>query len=330
MAAPNIPTYTNDYKFGRGRLLFNQIVNGIYQGFRPLGNCPEFTISVETEKFEHTSSEGGLAEVDLSVITSITRSAAITCDNLSTDNLLLFLSADDGTVSQAATPVTDELIESVTPGNTYQLGATSNNPSGVRGVGSVTVSIADDSIPARANSTAYAVGDYYQPATPNSHYYVCTVAGTSAGTPPSFTTDGTTFADGTATFDDLGLIVVANVSNADYLVDTALGLLSIVKGGAIPAGISLEVDYTPTAQTRQQIATASDTSLKGQLKFIADNAVGKNQDVLMPDVTLSPSGEMPLITSDDIASMQFEVGINKLNSNTAAIYVDGRPADYAG
>ena len=57
-----------------------------------------------------------------------------------------------------------------------------------------------------AASTAYAVGDYVQPTTPNSHYYRCTVAGTSGATEPgTWPTTGGTVADGTITWEDQGL-----------------------------------------------------------------------------------------------------------------------------
>jgi hypothetical protein len=57
----------------------------------------------------------------------------------------------------------------------------------------------------RANSTAYNVGDVYRPSATNGFLYRCSVAGTSAAAPPTFTTVvGTTFADGTATFDCVG------------------------------------------------------------------------------------------------------------------------------
>lgn len=58
---------------------------------------------------------------------------------------------------------------------------------------------------ARANTTAYAVGDIVRPASANGHLYRCIVAGTSAGAPPTFpTVSGQTVADGTVTWAEIG------------------------------------------------------------------------------------------------------------------------------
>lgn len=70
--------------------------------------------------------------------------------------------------------------------------------------------------PARADSTAYAVGDRVIPAVANGYAYSCTVAGTSAASPPTFpTVVGKTYTDGTATFQCEGA-----TTDRDYLLDT--------------------------------------------------------------------------------------------------------------
>lgn len=54
---------------------------------------------------------------------------------------------------------------------------------------------------ARANSTAYVVGDVVRPATGNGYLYRCVVAGTSGGSLPTYSTVmGATFSDGTVTW----------------------------------------------------------------------------------------------------------------------------------
>lgn len=335
MAAPSSYTYANSYQVGRGKLALNRLVDGVYEGFRWLGNCPGFTINIESENLTHQSSEGGLSENDLDVPLSITRTSTITVDNFSADNLAIFLAATVGQAAQTSTTVTNELVSNVRTERFYQLG-TSHLATGVRGISGVTV---DVYAPARVNSTAYAVGDMYLPATPNDHVYVCTVAGTSASSPPTFNTAGSTHTDGTATFLDLGA-VNALANNTDYIVDTALGLVSIPATGkiataynaavaAVGAGgfdLRLHVDYTRPASTREQLATGSAAAVEGQLLFVADNPIGDNRDVLMPSVTIRPSGELPMISEGDVASVQFAVGIGVLDSNTAAIYINGRPA----
>jgi hypothetical protein len=66
---------------------------------------------------------------------------------------------------------------------------------------SVTYTAANSWGTSRANSTAYVAGDVYRPATGNTFLYQCVAAGTSAASPPTFTTVvGDDFADGTATF----------------------------------------------------------------------------------------------------------------------------------
>lgn len=340
MAAPNVTPYAKAYKFGRGRLFFNPLVNGIYQGFQPFGNCPGFEVSVEGETFEHQSSEGGISETDFTVPLGITRSAAITCDNLSKSNIALFLAGEQVTVTQSATPVTNYVLEQVNAGRFYQLGKTESNPSGVRGVSAVSVSIKEgDDAPTRANSTAYVVGDFYKPASANGRFYLCTVSGTSAGSAPSFTTDGTTFTDGTATFIDMGLIVVPSTTDVNYRLDAGLALLSATTdgtiaqantryGAAVPgARVSLHVDFTPAANTREQVRTGGEQSVVGELKYIADNpGDSENEDLFCPQVTLTPNGALPFITGDDIAAVEFNVGIGIKDSVTRAIYIDGRPA----
>lgn len=339
MTAPKITPVTNKYKIAKGVVLFNQLLNGVYQGYRRIGNCPTVALTVTTASITHDSSEGGLQQTDFDEPSKITRTGKLTCDNLDIENQKLFLSADTSTVTQDTTPVTNYIIDQTNAGFVYQLGESSSNQTGVRGIGSVVVRVKEGDLAAsRTNGATYAKGDFYVPATPNAHYYVCTVPGIAAGSPPTFKTDGTTFADGAATFKDLGLIIVPSTADVNYTLDLDLGLISVVAGGAIALatafvaalavtgldGVGLRVDYTPIANTRTRLATSSTSQLNGKMKFIADNPFGENQDFYIPSVAIKPSGDMPFVGTD-IAAVTFDLGINKLDSNTAEVYVDGRP-----
>jgi len=309
--------------------------DGTYDGFRWLGNCPEFDLEIQTENYQHKNSEGGLNEIDLDIPISVTRTSNVKIDNLDNDNLSIFAGATTATYTQAATAVTNFALNKIRTNRAYQLGE-DLTPSGARGVSAVAV---DLNAAVRANSTAYAKGAIYTATTDNTHAYICTVAGTSGIAEPTYTTGGTTFTDGTATFLDLG-VYTGLTSGTDFLVDGALGLVSIGLTGKLATmytraiavmtdaefSINVLVDYTPAANTRTQIATGSTAAVRGKLKFVADNPYGENQDVLIPDCTISPSGKLPFIGANEAASVDFKVGINILNSTTAAIYIDNRPA----
>lgn len=138
MALP-LNTHTYSYVFGRGKIYIDLFdTSGNKTGERFMGNCPGFTLTVASEKFEHFSSTSGLRKKDLSVVTSVNFNAKITCDDVSGANLALFLGGDVTSVSQVATPVTGEAIV-VKDGYEYQLGSTAANPMGVKNVSSVTI-----------------------------------------------------------------------------------------------------------------------------------------------------------------------------------------------
>lgn len=69
----------------------------------------------------------------------------------------------------------------------------------------LTYTPADSWATARANSTAYALGDIVRPSTGNGHLYMAIVAGTSAGSAPTWPTVARqTVADGGVTWAEIG------------------------------------------------------------------------------------------------------------------------------
>jgi hypothetical protein len=135
-----MPAY-KDYTLGKGEVYFD---NGT--GERYLGNTTVFNVTVESETLDHFDSDEGIRVKDDSTILEVNRTGTITTDNISIENVALFLMGDMSTVTQAATPVVDEEIDGVLEGRFYQLGKTTNNPQGVRGVTAVTVEIAPSTL----------------------------------------------------------------------------------------------------------------------------------------------------------------------------------------
>jgi hypothetical protein len=113
--------------------------------------------------------------------------------------------------------------------------------------------------------------------------------------------------------------------NTDYTVDLVSGRVYIVPGGGIADDAVVTADYTKAAKTRSQIISASNITLNGAARFIADNPKGTNQDFFFPYVGLAPSGTAQ-IKAETPAYMKlaFELEILKKDANTASVYIDGR------
>ena len=135
MAIQNV---TNEYAIPRGRTYLDKLVSGVGEGEVAVGNVPGFAISIESTKADHYSSESGLRQKDKTITIEVNRTAQITIDNFTLENLAYFLSGEVETITQAAGAATTETI-TVKQGRTYQLGKTASLPAGSRDISAVTV-----------------------------------------------------------------------------------------------------------------------------------------------------------------------------------------------
>lgn len=85
-----------DYNLGRGKLYLASLSSGVPDdgGWRDLGNCTEFNVSVEVETLEHQSSREGLKVVDKEVTLSQKMNLSFTLDEINYQNLALFFSGE--------------------------------------------------------------------------------------------------------------------------------------------------------------------------------------------------------------------------------------------
>ena len=145
-----------NYTVSKGELHFSTFRPGtqIPAGFRFLGNAPEFNITVENETLDHFSSTRGIKEKDASIVLQTNASASLILDDIQIENLALFYFGEYSTVAQTAATAQTETFAGVTRGLSYQLGITTNNPTGVRSISNVVVTVASS---AKTLGTDYTV-----------------------------------------------------------------------------------------------------------------------------------------------------------------------------
>lgn len=125
---------TEAYALGRGEVHFAKYKPNtqIPEGFRYLGNSPEWTLNIESEMLDHFNSDRGIRQKDKSIPLEVTRTGSLILDEITEPNMGLYLfSPDDSTtVTDAGAPVTGYAIADVIPGRTYKLGASDTDPVG--------------------------------------------------------------------------------------------------------------------------------------------------------------------------------------------------------
>ncbi len=98
------------YTIGKGKLLFKPEGEANY---RDMGNCPDFKITISTEKKEHFSSRSGIQVKDKEVVIKQTASGSFTLDELVDYNLRAFIMSAASTVQdQTSGTATGQVVTS--------------------------------------------------------------------------------------------------------------------------------------------------------------------------------------------------------------------------
>ena len=98
------------YQLGRGIVFIAELdASGLPKNFEDLGNVPELTATVESEKLDHFSSRQGLKKIDKSVVTQVTSNLSFQLEDINFNNVARFFSGDTANYTNPAIAgVTDE------------------------------------------------------------------------------------------------------------------------------------------------------------------------------------------------------------------------------
>ena len=250
----------NYYYSGQGSLYTakRDAATGKPLGFVPVGNVPELSIDIEVSKFEHKESETGGRNLDLTLVKEKKGKFKMKMENVSIDNLAIGLYGETAVVPLGT--VTGEATKFY-KGKRMPLMHPDVSAVVVNAPASVVF----------ATTTAFALNALVRPVVSNGHYYKVTTAGTTAGTNPTWPTNGSTVTSGTAVFTDMGTNV--KVLGTDYTVDAKNGVLVFpATGSTLTDGDDLTVDYSHGAYTNLEAFTQA-VSPERWLRFEGLNTV---------------------------------------------------------
>ena len=127
---------SNNYTLGRGKARFSKFLTGTKnpEGFRYIGNTPEFNLSIDAEELRHFNSDEGVREQDDSVTLESNRTGSLITDNISPENMALFFFGDAMALTQPLVASSTETLTSILAGMTYFLGMSDTNVTGFRGI----------------------------------------------------------------------------------------------------------------------------------------------------------------------------------------------------
>lgn len=219
-----------DYSYlGSGKAYLREI--GGTAGLLEVGNASalSFSVTEDVKELKDFTQPGGGTYNEVRRISAV--ECAITITDLSPTNLARALYGSSTGVASAAVSNESAVVYPGAFTPFVHLPASTPTP---------TVVPAQAAASARANTTAYTLGQYVTPAVANGYYYKATTAGTSGGTPPTYpTTIGATVSDGTVTWTCAGK--TALVANTDYEIRPG-GVFAY--SGSTIAGETWTVGYT--------------------------------------------------------------------------------------
>lgn len=306
----------SNYTIGGARFWFNRLVDDTvspirYEGFRDMGNVVDSGQEQTIEELDHFSAKTGTRRKDRSLVTEISEEIIFTLDELSTENLRSFFRGN-----------------------------------------AVTASIARPASAATwVTLTAYALGVFVEPVTPNGRVYKCTTAGTTAGPEPTWpTTEGATVTDGTVVWtayvvqtvaDEVvqlvgtevrvlgnsynsAAIVVKDITDVtthalttDYtLVDIIGGYKGIkrVVGAGITDGDFVRVSYKYAARDHKLFYPATKLEVIGQAMFFGVSDTGNEFMRSFAKAQIEPEGTFTL---DDADWSNFQLRLKILDNSDA-------------
>lgn len=321
----------DNYSLGKGIIYFDKLSSDGYEGERDLGNSPSFNTSIALDKLDHFNQRSNIRAKDKTVVIETTPTVTFTLDEINVENVALMYMGDVTEVVQAADDDLSYTIDVSTlhgdeiHGNRYydvgdyrNIGVWKLSYDGGTGAGARGETV--------TGGTSSATCVILQPgaATAAGTMMIEDITGGPFTDGEALTGSGTfaANANGVETFDTTDACVSDNATHStfytkttDYTIDSSSGRIYVVEGGSLD-GVTADTDveFGVSALTYSTISGFEVSTIEGLLRFVPDNPVGNNMELLIWRVDLTPGGDV-LYIGDDWSTLEFTGEILKDETN---------------
>lgn len=183
--------------------------------------------------------------------------------------------------------------------------------------------------PAFQTSHAYLVGQAVQPITPTGRWYRVKIAGTSAGSSPTWTTTGADVVSGTVTFEDMGII--ASTYTGCTTLYSFLSQVEADPDGLVSVDEPVTADYAPGGMATLEVDVLTHSFLAS---FTADGTSYVREADIALDVSADAPTEILRIRCSDASVRGAETwtvegsSSGTLASATTGVAYDGADYDF--
>lgn len=294
---------TRDYSYiGSGKIYLREL-NG-NSGLLEVGNASalSFSVSEEVKELKDYTQPGGGTANEVRRIDAV--EVSMTLHELNPENFARAIYGNTSGVNAGA--VSDEIHTAYLGGLVAFefLPNATPAPVVVGGEGATTA----------ATNTAYGLNALVVPAAPNGYFYQATVAGTSAGTAPTWpTTVGATVTDGAVTWKNMG--ATALTEGDDYEIRP--GGVLILETADLADGAIIGVSYTKQAVDVVEAITDAGKEYEMIFDGLNEARSGKRTRVRVHRVKVGAATDLGLI-GDEYAALEVTGKILKDASKTGA------------
>lgn len=294
---------TRDYSYiGSGKIYLRDL--NANAGLLEVGNASalSFSVSEEVKELKDYTQPGGGTANEVRRIDAV--EVSMTLHELNPQNFARAVYGNTSAVTAA--DVNDEIHTAYLGGLVAFTFMPNETPAPVvvGGEGSVT----------HATTTAYDLGDIVTPVVPNGYFYMPTVAGTSAGTAPTWpTTVGATVTDGTVTWKNMGATTLT--VGDDYEIRP--GGILILETADLADGAVIGVSYTKQAVDVVEAITDAGKEYEMIFDGLNEARSGKRTRVRVHRVKVGAATDLGLI-GDEYAALEVTGKILKDASKTGA------------